>query len=306
MIKLTNLLALLAVTSGLIFLNGCKKDKDDDEQPEVKSYRMKSMTYTDDGDTYQSVLTYNADNRIIKITETENGVEFYRNEWAWNGNQVVITDSYMGNDGVWVGEDAYQRITYSNSFVSKSEHFLNDTMSYTTNYTWNGTLLTKEIQDYYSNNVKFWSITIDYIYEDNLLTTANFTTAGLLMQKEVIEYENGKPVRVKVYDSENLLQESSELLYTGEKVSQINSFHIVQGTQGEVDCSETRSYDSFGLVNSLSSQCDGDATVYTTQIVNEEGKGNLNDLILTNISWISAYLFPGTYPSELIAKKKKK
>lgn len=305
MIKPTSLLAILAVTTGLVFLNGCKKDKDDDNQPEVKSYRMKTMTYTDDGDTYHSVLTYNSDNKIIKITEAQNGVEFYRNVWAWNGNQVVITDSYLSNDGVWETDESYQKITYNNNLVSQSEHFLNDTMSYTTNYTWNGTLLTKEIQDYYMNNIKFWTITVDYIYENNVLTTANFTTAGILMQKEVIEYENGKPVRVKVYDTDNLLQESSELLYTGGKVSQVNSFHIVQGAQGEVDCSETRTYDSFGLVNSLSSQCDGDATIYTTQIVNEEGKGNLNDLILTNVSWISAYLFPDTYPSELIAKKKK-
>lgn len=296
-------LSLVALLITSVIFSGCKKD-DDENQPEPKSYRIKTMSYNDAGDIYLITLTYNSDNRLLKMSETVNGEEIYRNDFVWNGNQVVITNSYLDDNGMWITEDSRQVITYTNGKVSKNEFQLSDTLSLSTTYTWNGDLLQKEAGDFVFNGMTF-TMNIDYIYENGLLTTANHTFSGMVIQKDVIEYENGKAVALKTYDDQNNLTKSSAILYTDSRISQVSSFNIVEGVQGDVDCTESRTYDNNGCVNFLSTLCQGETTPDETNVVNEEGKSNLNDIILTQAGWITAYLFPDTYPSDLVMKKKK-
>jgi hypothetical protein len=296
--------ALLAILGFATTFSGCKKDEKDEPVP-PKVYRMSNIEYTEDGDTYVNKITYTADNKIQKFSEIENGVELYRSNWGWNGNEVTITEEML-EEGVWVAEEwSYVKLYYANGHVSEAQYYYHDTLSSKTTYTWNGNLLTNEAMTYYNADTIAWSYSVNYIYDGTKLISANWYTMGLLMQKQVIEYLDGKPVALKSYDHNNVLGESSALIYTNENITTINNFHVAEGVQGDTYCTETRVYDANNCANNISTACTDDYA-YTSAITYEEGSSNFNDFLLINVSWISVYLFPDTFPCELAYKKKKK
>lgn len=293
------LLAMMAIATTF---SGCKDD-DKDEPQLPKSYRMKTVEMTDDGDTYLNEFKYNADNKIERLSEVENGVEVYRWEWDWNGNVATLSEKYL-SQGTWITEKSQEVLTYSAGHLAQSEYFVEDTLVGKTIYTWNGNLLTNESNEYYNADTVAWEYSITYIYEGAKLVRADFYTLGLLAQKQVIEYDGNKPVGLKTYDYMNVLEESSQMVYTGDKITTVKSFHVEQGVQGDIDCTETRQYDANNCMNNISTTCSGDYT-YSSVVTWEEGTSNFNDFLITQVSWISAYLFPDTFPSELAYKKKK-
>lgn len=295
--------ALLAVLTIATTFTGCKDDKKDDDPQLPKTYRMKTIDFTDEGDTYKNEFTYTADNRIERLSEIENGVEVYRSDWAWNGNEVTITEKSL-DGGVWVAEASNEKLIYSGGHLSEALYYNEGLLTTRTNYTWNGNLLTGEALEFYSGDTLTWSYNVNYIYEDTKLVRADWFAFGMLIQKQVIEYLNGSPVALKTYDYSNVLEESSQLIYTGDKITTINSFHVVEGVQGDINCTETRVYDGNKCATGISTTCTDDYT-YTSNIAWEEGSSNFNDFLLLNVSWISVYLFPDTFPCELAYKKKK-
>lgn len=302
--KLINALPVTAIIASLAFitiLSSCKKDKDDD-QPEQKSYRLTKVTSSEDGDNYVATISYNADNKITNILETENGVEVYKNTWVWNGSEVTVKESFL-IDGTWIEDDYYSVMTYANNKVIKNEVHLNDSVSAISLYTWNGDMLTKEEAEIQSNNTTVLAYEINYLYENNLLKSAEYFSEGTMVQKQVIEYANGKPSAVKLFDDTNTLIESAQLNYTGDNITEILNFNVAEGVQGNVECTENRTYDANNCVSTASTSCvQGDN--YSQQTTFEEGKGNFNDFLLTQISWVSVYLFPDSFPSQLAFKKK--
>ncbi len=295
--------ALLAILGIATTFSGCKKDEKDEPVP-PKVYRMNSIEYTEDGDTYVNKITYTADNKIQRFSEIENGVEIYHNDWAWNGNEVIITGSYL-EEGTWITDASIDKLIYSGGHVSEYQYYYEDTLSAKTTYTWNGDLLTKEDMAFYASDTMVWGYTVNYTYDGTKLISADWFTLGMLMQKQVIEYQDGKPVAMKRYNSENVLEESAQLIYTGNNITTINNFNIVEGVQGDTDCIETRVYDANNCATNISTACTDDYA-YTSAITYEEGSGNFNDFLLVNVSWVSVYLFPDTFPCELAYKKKKK
>jgi hypothetical protein len=294
------MLALLSVTTTF---TSCKDDKKDDEPQLPKTYRMKTIDFTAEGDTYKNQFTYTADNKIERLAEFENGVEVYRSNWAWNGNEVTITEQSL-NGGVWVGEASNEKLIYSGGHLTESQYYNEGLLTTKTNYTWNGNLLTSEVLEFHSGDTLTWSYNINYVYEGTKLVRADWFAFGMLIQKQVIEYLNGTPVALKTYDYSNVLEESSQLIYTGDKITTINSFHVVEGVQGDISCTETRVYDGNKCATDITTTCTDDYS-YTSKIAWEEGSGNFNDYLLTQVSWISVYLFPDTFPCELAYKKKK-
>lgn len=284
----------------LTVLNGCKKD-DPNDQPGAKSYRMKSFTYSsNNSEIYTTEIQYNAENKIIKIAKEKNGVEFERNDWSWNGNRVEISNSVLDNSGIWVNKGITQIITYANGKVSKTESPFNDSITYSVTYTWSGDLVTKEIYELRENGNLTWAMNNDYTYENNLLTSSTHTVAGVLAQKDIIEYEDGKLTGISSYDSDNKLIKTSAIIHIGNVISQVEKYYVEEGIKGDVECTETLAYDNNGSLNTLTWLCDGDEGVVTTQIVHEEGTGNYSDLTITNIGWLTYYLFPDSYDSPLI------
>lgn len=295
--------ALLAILGIATTFSGCKKDEKDEPVP-PKVYRMNNIEFTEDGDTYVNKITYTADNKIQRFSEIENGVEIYHSDWAWNGNEVIITGSYL-EGGIWITDESIDKLIYSGGHVSEYQYYYEDTLSAKTTYTWNADLLTKEDMAFYAGDTTLWAYTINYIYDGTKLISADWYVMGMLMQKQVIEYQDGKPVAMKRYNSENVLEESAQLIYTGNNITTINNFNIVEGIQGDTNCIETRVYDANNCATNISTACTDDYA-FTSAITYEEGSGNFNDFLLVNVSWVSVYLFPDTFPCELAYKKKKK
>lgn len=304
--KLMNSFPMLAIIAGLVLMSvtsGCKKDDKDNDPPAPKKYRMTSVSQTDDGDEFLMNISYNSSNKIARFAEIENGVEVYRSDWNWNGNVVTIIDSELDN-GNWINGEYYEKLTYSGDHVSISEYFLNATLLTKAIYTWNGNLLATETTEYYNADTLVIAYNTVYNYEGDKLISANYYYMGFLAAKQVIEYVDGKPVALKNYDEENVLQESSELIYTGNNITKVNSYNVVQGVQGSLDCTEERIVDANNCVTTVNYSCPGDYSFSSTATW-EEGASNFNDFLLTQLGWITVYLFPDSYPSELAYKKKK-
>lgn len=304
--KIMNFLPVLAILAGMVLMSvtsGCKKDEKDDDPPAPKKYRMTSISQTDDGDQFLINITYNSSNKIARFSEIDNGVEVYRSDWNWVGNVVTIIESELDN-GNWINGEYYEKLTYSGDHVTKSEYFQNDTLLSRSIYSWNGNLLASESREYYNADTLVASYTVNYIYNGDKLTSADYMTMGYLIQRQVIGYDNDKPVSLKTYDYQNVLEESAELIYTGNNITKVNSYNVVEGVQGSLDCTEDRIFDANNCVTTVNHSCPGDYS-YTSIATWEEGSSNFNDFLLTQLSWITVYLFPDSYPSDLAYKKKK-
>ncbi len=301
--KLISIIPLLAIIAGftLLTLSSCKKDKNEDP-PAVKSYRMTGVNYTEDGDLYAMKFSYNSSNKITKITETYNGMEYYRNEWTWNANVATVTEAYMDENGVWTNREYYEKVTYLNEHVSSADIYKGDSLLASHNYIWNGSKIISESMSLISADTVLQAYNINYTYEGDLLMKAEWLSGGLPLQKQVIEYTDGKPVSMKNYDASNNLIESTEFIHTGNNITKINSFSVVDGVQGDIHCTEDRIFDANNCATSISTNCTGEGT-FTQTATFEEGKGNINDFLLTQVSWISIYLFPDNFPSEYAYKK---
>lgn len=298
------LVALSALVSLTTLFTSCKDDKKDD--PEApKSYRLKTIEFTEDGDSYKNSITYTTDNKIGRFSEIENGVETYRSDWEYNGNEVTVTESYRDDAGQWITDDSYEKLIYQNGHLAESQYYYKDTLVTRNTYVWNGTMLANEAQFYYNADTVAWQYNLNYTYDGTKLLSAEWSAMGLPAQKQVIEYQDGKAIGLKLFDENNILQESSKFEYTGDKITTISSYNVVVGVQGDIDCTETRVYDGNKCVTDITNSCPGEGS-YTEHITYEEGPSNFNDFILTQVSWISVYLFPDTFPSELAYKKKKK
>lgn len=293
---------ILAGVCVLTLLNSCKKD---DDQPATKSFRLSSVTFSEEEDYFTTTISYNSDNKIAKISETENGVENYRSEWTWSNNEVTVKDSWLEDGGVWITSDNYQLIIYSGNHVAESRTFTEeDGITEVNTYTWNGDLLTQEAKNYYAADTLSFGYVIKYNYNGKLLTSADYYINEYLTQKQVIEYANGKPVSLKSYNYLNVLEEYSELVYNGDNIAKINYYAINEGVQGDVKCSEERTFDANNCVTQINTSCSGELG-NTSHITYEEATGNLDDLFLTQGSWITVYLFPNSMPSQFVYKKKK-
>lgn len=291
---------MIAAIALMTFVSSCKKDKND-APPEEKPWRLTSLEYSQVGYNYTNVISYNSDNKIVKISGVEDGVEVYKNDWEWNGNEVIITEAVFEN-GVWYTNGLHKVMTYLNGHLFKNELYAHDTLVAATTYMWNGDLLTKEAMVYFNADTLVWDNHIEYTYENSLLISAEWYRGDELYQKQVIEYANEKPVALKLYNPLNVLQESSELIYTGNNITKVNSYRVFEGAQGNLACTEERTYDANNCLSNANMSCTG-AGSYSQNTTYEEGKGNLNDYLLTEVSWISVYLFPDTFPSELAYKK---
>lgn len=281
---------------------GCKDD-DKDEPQLPKSYRMKTMEYTNDGEHTTINFSYTSDNKLQMVSSSMSGVVLYKSEFVWEGNEATVTETYL-DEGIWQTESEIQKLTFVNGHVSSSKYMVGDQISSTTTYTWNGDLLTKEITEYYSETGHNWLYTIDYNYDGNRLTSADYTYTGQIAGRQVIEYQNGAPVALKGYDHNNVMGNSSHFLYTGSNITTINSLHVVEGVEGNIECTETRGYDANNCNTDITTTCPDDYS-YSSHILFEEGTSNMRDYLLTQTSWISVYLFPNTFPCELAMKKKK-
>lgn len=293
---------ILAGVCVLTLLNSCKKD---DDQPATKGFRIASVIFSEEGDNFSTTISYNSDNKIAKISETENGEEMYKSEWTWSNNEVTVKDSYLEDGGEWITSGNYQKIIYSGNHVAESRIYAaGDSIAVINTYTWNGDLLTQEAKNYYIADTLSFGYVIKYNYNGKLLTSADYYINEYLTQKQVIEYTDGKPVSLKSYNYLNVLEECSELVYNGNNIAKINYYAVNEGVQGDVKCSEERTLDANNCVTQINTSCSGELG-RTSQITYEEATGNFNDLILTQGSWITVYLFPNTMPSGFIYKKKK-
>lgn len=302
--KLMNLLPFTTIIAGLALMtvvSSCKKDKDDDA-PAVKSFRMISGNYTEDGDNYSMTVSYNSSNKLTKISESYNGMEYYRHQWTWNANVATVTEAFLDEDGSWVNRESYQKVTYLNERVNNVNIYKGDTLFATETYTWNGSKLASESMSLISADTILQAYNMNYTYDGDLLMKAELFNGGYLQLTQVIEYNNGKPVAMKNYDENNILLESSEFILTGNNITKINSFSIVEGVQGDIHCTEDRVFDANNCVTSKTNTCTGEETSIQTATF-EEGTSNFNDFLLTQVSWISVYLFPDSFPSELAYKK---
>ncbi|HLO92342.1 MAG: hypothetical protein ACM3ME_06580 [Chloroflexota bacterium] len=307
--KTKSLLFILTITilSALTIVSGCKKDNDDDnDNPVVKSYRLTDLDDTDGSDAYKTKVQYTSDNKVSKILGYVNGVNVYKSEWTYSGNDATVQDWELTEVG-WVADSGFTKYVYANGHISQVILYnAGDSVDFSKTYTWNGNNLNEEqvtLSDSYLGTGEELVFTIKYNYEGGLLKSADWLLQGVMIRKQVIEYLNNSPVALKSYDYNNVLEESTQFIYTGSNISKVNYFKVSDGTQGAVDCFENRSYDANKNVSSVSKQCDGDLQSYTTNITWEEGTGNLQDVFLTSYSYISAYLFPD-YPSEFAIKKK--
>lgn len=291
-----SILTILVVISLATILNSCKKDK---KENLPTNYRLTSLESSEDGDIYKLNYTYNGVNKIQRFSAFENGEEYYRNDWAYNGDKVTITSSDLYQDE-WHTSDIHQTLLYSGGHVTESNIYLKDTLLYKTIYTWNGDLLSKEASNILQGDTINYISTVNYIYDGTRLTRAEWSNGNV----QVIEYHDGKPVALKLYNVANELEESSQMVYTGNNISKVNSFHISQGIQGDTECTETRIYDANNCVTTISNSCTNQYFA-TSQITYEKGASNFNDFLLTQVSWISVYLFPNSFPCELAYKKKK-
>ncbi len=302
--KLTSLICLVAIIAGvsLMTLSSCKKDKIEDP-PFIKDFRVKTVNYTEDGDSFVTTFSYNSSNKITLLSEKVNGVEEYKSEWNWNDNIVTVVESYIENEN-WVTSEYVEKLTYSNGHIVKSEYSQSDTLESVSTYTWNGDKLINETFSMVYADSLIEVYEINYNYEGDLLISADQYSMGALSQKQVIEYTNGKPVALRNYDGNNVLQESSEFIRTGDNITKINQYAIIEGVQGDITCTEDRIFDANNCATSVTTACTNQGS-YIQTATYEEGTGNLNDFLLTQISWISVYLFPDSFPSELAYKKKK-
>lgn len=133
-----------------------------------------------------------------------------------------------------------------------------------------------------------------YIYNDRRLVTINIWYNGeMSVVNRTIEYSDGKPVALNRNYNENLIDQV-KFTFTGDNLTSITSYEI-HGLP-EVECVETRSYDSYNRVSKIISNCGPMPSLFTY----EAGTGNVNDMVLTSGSWLQVYLFPDSFPSELI------
>lgn len=281
---------LIILSAFLFFFSGCNKDEND--KPDPGPYRIKTM-YSEDGIAVLHFI-YNDDNRLSKLSYTENGTEVMKDEWTWNGNSVTIVHLRL-QDGNWVNLSGDTTIlTYSDGKVVKSEYIDNQFNRITiTTFKWNGDLLMNDSSVVTYNSGGNTTRYNQYIYNDGRLTTINKWYSGTLLQVQTIEYSDGKPVVINQYVNENL-NDQVKFTYTGDNLTTITSYEIHGNPQ--VECVETRSYDAANLVSKITSDCDSEPKQFTY----EAGTGNWNDMVLTSGDWLKVYLFPDSFPSELI------
>lgn len=288
--------ALLIVLSLSTILSSCKKD----EKVEIlrKNFRMTSIESSDDGDFYKTKFTYTADNKIQRFSENINGVEISRIDWAYNENEVIITESLL-TQGEWVTEDSYEKLTYSEGRLAESAMYNHETLAYKTIYNWEGELLMKETKEFYNTGKVTTAYRVEYTYENSRLTGAELYYGSELMHKQVIEYLEGKPAALKTYNASNVLEASLEMIYSGKNIITTNSFQVIQGNQGNIQCTENRTYNVNNCATTITTLC---YRPHSSLITYEKGASNYNDYILTQASWISAYLYPNSFPCELVYK----
>ncbi len=293
----------MVVMTGLFLtaVVGCKKDdnKDDDPPVTVKKYRITNVVQTQGSDATETKLEYNSDNKLVSFTDYEDGVAVYRSTWTYTGNEAKLSESYF-EGGQWVVGPYYETYTYSGNHLTEGRVYESeDELMYLVTYIWDGDRVTEENREYYYQDSIMGNYSMKYTYSGAQLTMVEYTMFDQLVQKKIIEYADGKPVSIKSYSGENMLEESIEMLYAGNLLTKINNFNVSEGVVGTIACTEDRTYDDNNNAYVINMQCT-DETPFNSALTWEEGAGNLNDVILANIGWLTAYLFPDTFPSELL------
>lgn len=302
-----NVLPLIMLAAAIIFtsyLTGCKKDKEKVEP--VKTYRLSEISANDEGDITIAKINY-TNNKYTGMSTFENGVNVYNSTIIYSGNEAIETSKYLEN-AVWMDEPGSYKYIFSGKHLAEVQYLEEDnSISFKCTYTWNGDNVTEETLTTMYGDLSF-SASIKYVYSGGRLTTANWYAQNSLVSRDEIEYDaNGKPITLKSYSSENILIESASFVYTGKNMTKINYHHVVEGVVGDVACTEDRVFDVNNNQTSSSATCSDDPQyVFTLLLKNEEGTGNLNEILLADYTWLSMYLFPDGLPSDLASKKKKK
>ncbi len=275
----------LASLAFLFVFNSCS-DKEDDVEPDVKKYRLKTIVASVNeavGFTY----LYNADNRIEKISYSENGIEKQKDVWAWGGDSVKITYLTLEKN-IWYKRSDPLILYYANGKLQKSVDTVMQNAIIRT-FSWNGDLLVKETVSSIFN-----FITKDYIYENGKLTGINQSSNNVNEGTTSIEYSNGRPLSVKTY-SNNKLSTKTEFTNSGENITSVTIYNINSGVENGVYCIENRAYDASNKLTSITGSC----TTVPLNFTYEEGVGNFFDQFIAQGGWLNMYLFPDAYPSGL-------
>lgn len=240
----------------------------------------------------------------MSFEDFENDVPVYKSTWTWSGNEAKLTESYF-NGSQWVDEPHYQIYTYAVGFKLTEVRMFEsqDSLVYKVTFNWSGDRVIKEIREYFYQGTPFGYNESEYNYTGDQLTSIEYSGFGQELQTQIIEYANGNPVSLKTYSDEDVLLESIEMIYTDNLLRKINSYNVSGGVAGGLECSEVRMYDNNKNVSAVNKTCNWE-DVFTSTLTWEQGTGNISDVVLANIGWLTVYLFPDTFPSELLFTKK--
>lgn len=298
----TSIFSMLIMYCFAITFTGCSNDDDDGDidDPVTVTYRVaeKVSTQISGSNIYEDKSMYNyLDNRLIEIIEldNENGtwMEDRKTEFEYQGDWVYSNRYYKDGDD-WIEEEMQsseelkivngkvveikyyymnyvfsQVFTYSGDQLTKIESFENGELNYKYVCTYNGEYLDEIIEYYYYEGIEELGYKYEFSYTNGNLT-------------EVLElnYNDG------VWQN----SDRTVYIYSGNKVIQIDDYDYVSFNDSwELDDSEYYSYNSLGLLESISENGEGWSweEIYTY----EEGRGNYK-LLQDEDSYYQIFNYP--------------
>ncbi len=290
---ITGILSFLTIYCFTLAFTGCSSDDDGDGQTTV-AYRVTEIINTEisGSDIYEEKELYNyIDERLSEVIDLdkENGsweedrktVYEYDGDWLYSKRYYKEGDDWveqsMGStEGIKIVNGKVVEIKYTNPFMSysyksiftyngdklvKIESFRNEELDERYVFTYDGGNLKEAIEYEYNNGTE----EMDHKYE--------FSFSGDKLTEILAFYYNDG-----VWEN----SDREVYLYSGNKVIQIDDYDY-DNDSWELNYSEFFSYNSLGLLESISESGDGwtEEEIYTY----EKGIGNYKLLQLGEYGW---------------------
>lgn len=287
----------LFILLSIILLVSCKKDNTND--PQNKDYRLSTVSYNEDGHPFTTTFSYNNNSQVTQTLGTTGDSTIYRTLWEYNGQIVTIHTEYYNNNA-WIADNVTEKYTFTGDYLTKSDYYVDDSLYTFATYTWDGNKLMREDRTFPGSNT---SSTI-FEYQGDLLVKAIYYFNEEMSFYQTIEYTDNKPVSLKSFNPQNKLEDICDLVYTGNNITQVKNYIVEAGIEGYLNCTENRQYDNNSNITSVTTTCANDQTADIITITTEEGTSNFSQLMITQVGWVSVYLFPNTMPSDYAYKKK--
>ncbi len=260
---------------------GCNKEN---ENPEIKSYRLKSW-YDSTSNALRFDVSYEGE-KVSGVLLSINSKPSCKDAWRYEEKKIFI-ERYYPSDTGWRGPFFIRELTYNDDGKLIRAYTPGEYINNVYIYNWEGDKVSYQI---------IGNDTIYYSYENNLLNLMTYQRGnGNSLGCERLNYTEGKVTDMTYWNTDTTRK--AKFTYQGDKLYQI----IKTDPSGQVHSgskTETYIYDNNGNLSQKVRYDEDWNSTHTTFFEYEPGKGNFDQYWLYRHGWLVYYLYPNMIPAE--------